>query len=88
MDIKTSVLNVNARPTLVTMDYIMNIPEMGIELGIFFRRFTCYSSVTYNFCFCVETRIIPVVILPASLGRIQRSPQRSLWPIFCSHGFR
>lgn len=38
MDIKTSVLNVNARPTLVTMDYIMNIPEMGIELGIIFSQ--------------------------------------------------
>lgn len=35
VDIKTSVLNVNARPTLVTMDYIMNIPEMGIELESF-----------------------------------------------------
>lgn len=31
VDIKTSVLNVNGRPTLVTMDYIMDIPSMGIE---------------------------------------------------------
>ena len=40
MDIKTSVLNVNKRPTLVTMDYIMNIPEMGIELGLFLFIFS------------------------------------------------
>jgi len=31
VDIKTSVLNVNGRPTLVTMDYIMDIPEMGVN---------------------------------------------------------
>lgn len=31
VDIKTSVLNVNRRPTLVTMDYIMSIPEMGVD---------------------------------------------------------
>jgi len=30
-DIKTSVLNVNGRPTMVTMDYMMNIPELGDE---------------------------------------------------------
>lgn len=30
-DIKTSVLNVNGRPTLVTMDYMMNIPTLGDE---------------------------------------------------------
>lgn len=29
VDIKTSVLNVNGRPTLVTMDYIMDIPQLG-----------------------------------------------------------
>jgi len=28
-DIKTSVLNVNGRPTLVTMDYMMNIPGLS-----------------------------------------------------------
>jgi len=34
-DIKTSVLNVNGRPTMVTMDYMMNIPELGDEESSF-----------------------------------------------------
>jgi len=33
VDIKTSVLNVNGRATLVTMDYLMNIPGLNEDQG-------------------------------------------------------
>lgn len=70
MDIKTSVLNVNARPTLVTMDYIMNIPEMGIELGIIFHRFTGYSSVSY-FCFVLKPESFRLSYYPHRLDEFK-----------------